>query len=743
MGNTWKRVMGAALAAALLLGVMPVPSRNARAVEKKDGITMADVKPLEMVEEEADLIITTADELAAFSDQVNEGDDFAGKLVCLTEDILFDNTVGNYMPAAEFSGTFDGRGHSISGINVVEDKYVGLFRHVKDGGIIRNVTVKDSRFTTMEGNYRRVGAIAGYNSGVIENCHNRNVTVEGRSAGGIAGCCHQTGIIRNCSSSGLIKAKNDSWAGGITADSEGQILNCCNLGDIVYSGSDDSRGSRGAGGIVGYAGESEIQNCYNAGSISDSSRLGARGGIAGFTERDSIVVSNFCAKEASVEKLIGGSIGSSPEEDNSFSPASEMKTVSFADELNANRGSNTDWLEWEIRTGESLYPLPVKLVYLSECMAETSIPVTVYDGMEKCPAPVISHDGKTMEQDKDYSVTYNNNVDAGTGDIMIEGQGRYRGSAILHFSIAQAEFSRCKVSFDETDIAYNGKPRTPDVTVKDGGRTLKPGTDYSKEYSDNIDPGTATLTLKGMRNYTGTRTLEFSITPADLSDCSITVDADDCIYNGKEQKPEVTVEDGNQILQPGTDYSVEYTDNVNVGTAQVSLTGIGNYTGVVTKEFTIKDVSNTGDGASTGNTGDGASAGNTGNGVVSGNTGNGISTGNTGNKNPEETGKISLRKQAVKSMKTLKGRKLLVSWNKDVAATGYQIQYSTAKNFKKGAKTVTISGNQSASKLIKKLKQGRKYYVRVRSCRSININGTIQKQYGAWSNAKKSGRIKK
>lgn len=104
---------------------------------------------------------------------------------------------------------------------------------------------------------------------------------------------------------------------------------------------------------------------------------------------------------------------------------------------------------------------------------------------------------------------------------------------------------------------------------------------------------------------------------------------------------------------------------------------------------------------------------------------------NSGKANDKVNGEISPKKVVIKSLKALKGRKLKVSWSKNTAA-GYEVQYSLKKNFK-GAKKVTVKGNKKNYVTIKKLKKGKKYYVRVRA---YNMNGK-KKLYGAYSKVKK------
>lgn len=98
--------------------------------------------------------------------------------------------------------------------------------------------------------------------------------------------------------------------------------------------------------------------------------------------------------------------------------------------------------------------------------------------------------------------------------------------------------------------------------------------------------------------------------------------------------------------------------------------------------------------------------------------------------------KVSPRKPSVKSAKTAKGRKLTVKWAKDKMASGYQVQISTDKKFKKDVKSMSLS---RVSCTFTKLKTGKKYYARIRSYRTSGK----EKLYSAWSKAKLGGKAKK
>ena len=133
---------------------------------------------------------------------------------------------------------------------------------------------------------------------------------------------------------------------------------------------------------------------------------------------------------------------------------------------------------------------------------------------------------------------------------------------------------------------YTGKAITQTPTVKLGTTTLKSGTDYTVSYKNNKNAGTATVTIKGTGNYTGTVTKTFKINPASIAKATVSGLANKT-YTGKAITQTPTVKLGTTTLKSGTDYTVTYKNNKNVGTATVTITGKGNYTGTVSKTFKI------------------------------------------------------------------------------------------------------------------------------------------------------------
>ena len=135
----------------------------------------------------------------------------------------------------------------------------------------------------------------------------------------------------------------------------------------------------------------------------------------------------------------------------------------------------------------------------------------------------------------------------------------------------------------------DGTEKTPAVSVAYNGKTLKSGTDYSVRYIDNVNAGTASVRITGLKYYSGSVEYTFEIKPVELTDAVVTVDTDDIVADGSKKAPTVIVTLGDTVLEAGKDFTVSYFNNVKVGTAKATVTGIGNYTGKIKQAFEIKD----------------------------------------------------------------------------------------------------------------------------------------------------------
>ena len=242
-------------------------------------------------------------------------------------------------------------------------------------------------------------------------------------------------------------------------------------------------------------------------------------------------------------------------------------------------------------------------------------------------------------------------------------------------ALSRISISKASVTLSTSTYAYDGKAKTPSVTVKVGGKTLKKDTDYTVSYSNNTKVGTAKVTITGKGNYTGSVSKTYSIKnnfkKATVSGISTKA------FTGKNITQNITVKYNGKALKKGTDYTVSYSNNKKIGTATVKITGKGSYTGTITKTF-----------------------------------------------------KINPAKQEIQKL-TAKNKAFFVDWAQKGSATGYEIQYATNSKFT-SAKKVTITNKKTDTKTISKLSGKKKYYVRVRSY--TTVKGT--KYYGAWSASK-------
>ena len=242
-------------------------------------------------------------------------------------------------------------------------------------------------------------------------------------------------------------------------------------------------------------------------------------------------------------------------------------------------------------------------------------------------------------------------------------------------ALSRISISKASVTLSTSTYAYDGKAKKPGVTAKLNGKTLKNGTDYTVSYSNNTKVGTAKVTITGKGNYTGSVSKTYSIknnfkkaTISGISNKS---------YTGKNITQSITVKYNGKTLKNGTDYTVSYSSNKNIGTATVKVTGKGSYAGTITKTF-----------------------------------------------------KINPAKQEIQKL-TAKSKAFFVDWAQKGSATGYEIQYATNSKFT-SAKKVTITNNKTDKTTVSKLSGKKKYYVRVRSY--TTVKGT--KYYGAWSASK-------
>lgn len=208
-----------------------------------------------------------------------------------------------------------------------------------------------------------------------------------------------------------------------------------------------------------------------------------------------------------------------------------------------------------------------------------------YTGKAQTQSITVKYRNKTLKNGKDYTVSYQNNINAGTAYVIIKGKGSYSGTVKRSFTIKPAIIYKQCTFYKIASQYYTGSQIKPVPKIKNGTTTLKNGTDFTLTYQNNVNKGTAKVYIKGKGNYSGSCSLTFSITARPVSTLKITVPS--VTYNGKAQKPAVTVKYNNYKFKNGTDYTLSYKNNTKIGTATVTVKGKGKLSGTRSVTFKI------------------------------------------------------------------------------------------------------------------------------------------------------------
>ncbi len=399
-------------------------------------------------------------------------------------------------------------------------------------------------------------------------------------------------------------------------------------------------------------------------------------------------------------------------------------------------------------------------------LSETSY---VYDGTYKKPAATVTFGGKVLQEGKDYTISYRNNLNVGVTTVIATGMGDYTGYTSKNFTITKRAMTGGTVSV-ASSVSFTGSNITPSVTVKVAGRSLTNGTDYTVSYSNNKNVGTSNVYVYGKGNYSGSLSAKFDIVPAKQQiqkletkykgfyidwaqkgsatgyDVEYSVNANMSGAVSKHltaSKPDtLTVSGlaGNKTYYVrvrsytnvnGKVYYGAWSDIKSIKTANNDITK-ATVSGISTKAFTGKAITQNVT----------VKVGNT---VLKNGTDYTVSYSNNkkvGKATVKITGKgkyggvitktfkINPAKQQIQKL-TAKSKAFFIDWAQKGSATGYEIQYATNSKFT-GAKKVAITNNKTDKTTVSKLSANKKYYVRVRSY--TTVGGT--KYYGAWSAVK-------
>lgn len=245
----------------------------------------------------------------------------------------------------------------------------------------------------------------------------------------------------------------------------------------------------------------------------------------------------------------------------------------------------------------------------------------VYNGTEQSfggnsgnKLTLTDRDGSTLTEDRDYTLSFSNNKNVGTAKVTITGIGKYSGKLTKSFKITAYSVAEGNTGIEavfengSTEQPYEKGGAKPKVKVTFRGMELEEGTDYTLSYTNNTSVApkegkVPTVTIKGKKNFTGSRPLTFTIKAKSLDAASISITAPDLEENtkaGKYMSVPVLTDSNGKKLKAGTDYEKTYvytdengnelkrTDKPLKGSVlTVTVTGKGNYTGSTSTSFRI------------------------------------------------------------------------------------------------------------------------------------------------------------
>ncbi len=403
-----------------------------------------------------------------------------------------------------------------------------------------------------------------------------------------------------------------------------------------------------------------------------------------------------------------------------------------------------------------------------------TIPKTSHKYTDTVVAPTCTADGYTLHKCSVCGTSYKDSITKATGHsygnsvVTKQPTCTSEGTAIKTCTKCNATVTEKLPAKGHTAVTDKGYPATCTTAGKTDGshcsvcntvikaQTVINATGHKS--SGWIVDKAASIGVKGSKHKECTvckKVLETAEIPAlsriSISKASVTLSTSTYAYDGKAKKPGVTVKLSGKTLKNGTDYTVSYSNNTKVGTAKVTITGKGNYTGSVSKTYSIKNnfkkatVSGISTKAFTGKNitqsitvkynGKTLKKGTDYTVSYSSNKKIGTATVKIAGKGSytgtiTKTFKINPAKQEIQKL-TAKSKAFFVDWAQKGSATGYEIQYATNSKFTR-AKKVTITNNKTDKTTVSKLSGKKKYYVRVRSY--TTVKGT--KYYGAWSSVK-------
>ena len=245
--------------------------------------------------------VTSADGLMNVAELVNGGKTD----INITLDKNIDLTGKDWTPIGtsfdnSYTGTFDGGGHTITGLTITtKDQFVGLFGYLNRAGTVKNVVMEGIQITSnhMFGN---TGGVAGFSWGTIENCSVSGSVSGTKCVGGVVGA-QKAGSITGCSSSATVKGTVD--VGGVAGEKWGSMTACYATGNVTLE--IDSPKNLSGGGLVGFNGGSSVLACYATGNVTSTGSSTGNVHIGGFLGDNYANVMTACYWKNNHEQGIG------------------------------------------------------------------------------------------------------------------------------------------------------------------------------------------------------------------------------------------------------------------------------------------------------------------------------------------------------------------------------------------------------------------------------------------------------
>ena len=225
------------------------------------------------------------------------------------------------------------------------------------------------------------------------------------------------------------------------------------------------------------------------------------------------------------------------------------------------------------------------------------IPAQPYTGAAVEPGLNVTCNKIPLTKDRDYTAVYTSNTDVGTAAVTITGIGSYAGTKTVTFKITGISLNKASVTGIENKI-YSGTAHKQNLKVVSGNKTLAEGTDYEAFYTNNINAGKATVTIKGINSYAGSIKKTFRIAPCDIGtdtenllaglDAAVT---EKYVKGGSRPHPQLAY--AGRKLTEGKDYTITYRNNRAAASAEArnapsfTIRGKGNFKGTLTRKFSI------------------------------------------------------------------------------------------------------------------------------------------------------------